>query len=97
MITSASKSQIEFNREFIMGRGKFNPLDFGVNMERDALMDVMVEDFHAAYRDGWSIDELLLHPREAAHFCDTVRRQHGYFDLPDDIILRSILTRRKNP
>jgi hypothetical protein len=44
-----------------------------------------------------SIDELLLHPREAAHFCDDVRRQYGYFDVPDDIILRVILTRGKNP
>jgi hypothetical protein len=80
-----------------MGRGKFNPLDFGVNLEREALMDQIVEDFHATYRDSWTVDELLLHPREAAIFCDGVRRQHGYFDLPDDVILRSIMTRRKNP
>jgi hypothetical protein len=26
-----------------------------------------------------------------------VRHKHGYFDLPDDIILRVILQRRKNP
>jgi hypothetical protein len=57
----------------------------------------MVSDFSAMYHGMWTIDELLLHPREAGHFCDEVRRLHGYFDLPDDIILRTILTRRKNP
>lgn len=54
----------------------------------------MVDAFGAAYRGQWSIDELMLHPREAAHFCDDVRRQFGYFDVPDDIVLRVILTRR---
>jgi hypothetical protein len=49
------------------------------------------------YRDGWTVDELLLHPREALNFCDQVRRRYGYFDVPDDIILRSIMQRRKNP
>jgi hypothetical protein len=49
------------------------------------------------YRDTWAVDELLLHPREAAWFCDETRRKYRYFDLPDDVILRVILTRRKNP
>jgi len=30
--------------------------------------------------DGWTIDELLLHPREAALFCDGVRRKRGWYD-----------------
>jgi hypothetical protein len=84
-------------RDFHMGRGAFNPRDFGVNMERVDFTDEMVTDFNEAYRDGWTIDELLLHPREAARFCDTVRFKRGYYDAPDDIILRSIMTRRKNP
>jgi hypothetical protein len=57
----------------------------------------MVEQFSAAYRGQWTIDELLLHPREAIRFCDDVRHQRGYYDVPDDIILRAILGRRKNP
>jgi hypothetical protein len=57
----------------------------------------MVSAFSAIYRGQWTIDELLLHPREAVRFCDEIRHQYGYYDLPDDIILRTILTRRKNP
>ena len=29
-----------------MRRGDFNPMDFGVNMERAAFMDLMVDDFN---------------------------------------------------
>jgi hypothetical protein len=97
MITRVPASQAEFYREFLMARGAFNPRDFGVDMDRDEFMDVMVDDFNATYTGGLTIDELLLHPREAQMFCDEVRRKHSYFDLPDDIILRSVLTRRKNP
>ena len=94
----ASKlTQADFYREFLMGRGKFNPADFGVSVSREEFVDQMVEDFGATYRGAWTMDELLLHPREAVRFCDDVRRKHGYFDVPDDIILRVILNRRKNP
>jgi hypothetical protein len=55
----------------------------------------MVDVFAEVYRDAWTIDELCLHPREAARFCDDARRKHGFYDVPDDIILRSIMNRRK--
>ncbi len=83
-------SQEQFYKEFLMGRGKFNPADFGVNMEREEFTDLMVNEFNGIYRGAWTIDELCLHPREAAKFCDDVRRKHSYYDLPDDIILRVI-------
>jgi hypothetical protein len=89
--------QLAFYKEWLMSRGRFNPMDFGVSMERDAFMDLMVDDFNATYKGSLTIDELLLHPREALMFCDDVRRKHGMFDVPDDIILRSVMTRRKNP
>jgi hypothetical protein len=56
----------------------------------------MCEDFNDTYRGGWSIDELLLHPAEALRFFSDVRRKHGYFDMPDDIILRAVMNRRKH-
>lgn len=80
-----------------MSRGNFNPRSFGVDLSREDFTDKMAEDFSSIYRGQWTIDELLLHPREAARFCEDVRRKHHYFDVPDDIILRVILTRRKNP
>ena len=97
MMTVVTDSQVQFYREWLMSRGKFEPPEFGVNMSKDDFDDLMVEEFHGAYRDTWSIDELLLHPREASRFCDDVRRKHGFFNLPDDIILRVILGRRKHP
>lgn len=86
-----------FVAEFIMARGRFDPKDFGVNMEREAFMDLMVEEFQTRFRDNLTIDELLLHPREALMFCDAVRLKHGFYFLPDDIVLRSVMTRRKSP
>jgi hypothetical protein len=90
-------SQLEFYRDFLMGRGNFDPKEFGVDLGRTDFTDMMCDDFNDTYKGAWTIDELLLHPREAALFCDQVRRKHGYYDLPDDVILRVIMTRRKNP
>jgi hypothetical protein len=97
MITAITDSQVEFYKEFLMGRQTFDPLDFGVNMDREQFVDLLAEEFNTTYRGAWSVDELLLHPREAMQFCDGVRHKHGFFDVPDDIILRSVLQRRKNP
>ena len=64
MITQVTSAQSLFYREFLTTRGKFNPMDFGVNMDREAFTDQMVSDFAAVYRDSWTIDELCLHPVE---------------------------------
>jgi hypothetical protein len=80
-----------------MGRGKFVPAEFGVRLSKDDFVDQMVEDFGVLYRGTWTIDELLLHPRDALQFCNEVRHKHGYCNLPDDVILRVILQRRKSP
>ena len=92
-----ASSQQDFYSEFLMGRGNFKPSEFGVSLDKASFTDQMVEFFGDTYHGAWTIDELLLHPREAARFCDDVRRRYGYYDCPDDIILRVILTRRKNP
>jgi hypothetical protein len=93
---AAIQSQSEFYREFIMARRSFKPQDFGVDIARKDFDDTCIEDFNEAYR-SWTIDELLLHPAEAQRFCSDVRRKHAWYDVPDDIILRVILTDRKNP
>ena len=95
--TRELNTQAEFYKEFLMRRGDFDPAEFGVDLPRDQLVDELVGDFAETYRDAWTIDELCLHPREAMRFCDDVRRRHAYYDLPDDIILRSIMNRRKRP
>lgn len=97
MQASTQDRQAEFYREFLMARGRFDPSEFGVEMERDAFIDVMTEDFNDHTRGQLTLDEMLLRPRTALYFCDQVRQKHGWFDLPDDIILRSVMIRRKNP
>jgi len=92
-----AQTQRDFYREFLMGRGKFDPHDFGANVTREEFTDQMAEEFNGTYRGNWTIDELLLHPREAIRFCDDVRHRHGWYDMPDDLILRVILARRKSP
>jgi hypothetical protein len=46
-----------------------------------------VGEFADVYRDGSTIDNLLLHPREAVLICDDVRQKHRLYDLPDDRVL----------
>ena len=86
-----------FTERYLMGRGSFEPRDFGVPMERAEFVDLMAEEFNEHVRGLISVDELVLRPRGAMHFCDCVRQKHGWIDLPDDIILRSVMNRRKNP
>jgi len=98
MADTRAEHQAKFYREFLMARAAhWKPQDFGIDVPKDEFMDKMVDEFNGHYRDGWTIDELLLHPRDALWFCDQVRQKFAYRDLPDDIILRAVLTRRKNP
>lgn len=55
-----------------------------------------LENLHARLYQAWSVDELLLHPDDAKHFCDTIRQLSSFEGLPDDLILRCLLNRRKN-
>ena len=97
MIAAVSKSQAELFRSYLMARAKIDPKDYGIDMTIDQFTDQMVEQLSAKYRGQITIDELLLHPREALLFCDQVRQSLGYYLLPDDVILRPIMIRRKNP
>ena len=80
-----------------MVRQTVDPRDYGVDLSKEDFTDRMVDLFNTKYRGHWTIDELLLHPREAALFCDDARRSLMAFDVPVDVILRVILGRRKNP
>jgi hypothetical protein len=80
-----------------MPRKSFDPQDFDIELSRDEFVDRMADMFNEIYRGTLSVDELLLHPREAIRFCDEVRSRFGYYGVPDDVILRSVLQRRKNP
>jgi len=97
MIATSSITQTQFYREFLMGRGDFDPAEFGVSLDKASFTDQMVDEFNLVYKGGWTIDELCLHPDEAKRFCVDTKRKFGYYDLPDDIILRAVMNRRKRP
>lgn len=70
MIRTLEPTQAEFYKEFLMRRGDFDPGQFGVNLPKNDFVDQMVNDFNEAYGDSISLDELLLHPQEAAEESD---------------------------
>lgn len=93
---TATLTEEQFYTEFLMARQRFVPQDFGVEMGREQFNERCIDEFSNTYRT-WTIDELLLHPTEASRFVSDVRRKYGWWDVPDDIILRVILANRKNP
>lgn len=70
--------------------------DWGVDGDPKEFTDQLVQVWQAMYL-AFSFDELLLRPREALKLCDAARTATKYFDLPDDVILRAIMNRRKQP
>jgi hypothetical protein len=88
--------QTERLKEYIVKRQAQTFADHGVEEDAVLLIDRMTEIMQSLY-PAYTIDELLLRPRHALLLCDAIRQATGYADLPDDIILRPILNRRKNP
>lgn len=81
----------------LMARHKLEFNQFGITEDTEVVIDHIVDLFNEHTRGQVTIDELLLHPRDAIVFCDRVRSTFGWFGLPDDMVLRPIITRRKNP
>lgn len=75
--------------------------NFGIKMAEQPFKEMLADTMHAHYRAIESIDELLVRPREAIRYCDRVRDQLATageseaYDLPDDVILRTLLNMRK--
>jgi hypothetical protein len=97
MITATRPAKSSFYQRYLMARQQIDPAAHGVDMGKEEFTDLVVGELADYGHGAMSIDELLLRPRAALQFCDTVRMKHGWFDLPDDMILRAIMQRRKNP
>lgn len=82
-------TQADFYRKFLDNRDNFEPAQFDVHIERGDFIRLVNSRFMKQFQN-WTPDELLLHPRDAERFCQDFRYEHGWFDLPDDIILRSL-------
>lgn len=95
MITAST--QPDFYQEFLMRRGNFEPSDYGVDLPKQEFTDRLCDRFNEYTKGQFSLDEMLLRPQAALDFCQAVRRDFGWYDVPDDIMLRTVMTRRKNP
>jgi hypothetical protein len=60
---------------------------------QDTITDIFKHEF-----SQFSVDSLGHHPTDALVFVDRIRRERRDFAaLPEDLILRSLMARRKNP
>lgn len=79
-------------RQSLATRLVTNGCDVTLESFQDELVELMAE-----LCPNWSVDELVLHPADAMNFCTTARRKSGYSGIPDELILRCLMHRRKNP
>ena len=82
-------------KEFYVSRLSKTLAEYGIDTEPEMFVDQLVELFQGLY-PAFTIDELLVRPREALKFCDAVRTSCRNYDLPDDLLLRPLLNRRKH-
>lgn len=68
--------------------------EYGIDTDPEMFVDQLIDQCFVMY-PAFTIDELLVRPREALRFCDAVRERLGNYDLPDDMLLRPLLNRRK--
>jgi hypothetical protein len=66
----------------------------GCDLDRVAFADAIAEEFHGWCRNATD-EDLLCRPREGAKFCRAVRRELRLRKLPDRVILRTLIGRRK--
>ena len=68
--------------------------DCGCSMESREFQNLVRGVYEKTYSD-WSDEELMFRPSEALKFCKEVRALVGVKRLPDDLVLRALVTWRK--
>ena len=82
----------------VIRRHPVDPPRYGVALTKEEFTDELCRLFELKFADEITIDELLLHPRSAMEFCDDVRHAICWHQgVPDDVLLRALMQRRKNP
>lgn len=71
--------------------------EFDIHVSYEEFTDIVVDFFNTKYSGTISVDDLLLNPREAVRFCDELAAANGWVCVPDELPLRALLNRRKNP
>jgi hypothetical protein len=66
--------------------------DMDVAVFRELLKGRLADDY-----PGWNDEELMHRPQEALRYCQAIRQAARCFDLPDELILRTLSNMRKHP
>jgi hypothetical protein len=70
-----------------------NGCETPIGQFQDVLETVLKEQYPT-----FTVDSLMQHPTEALSYCETIRRQQKDFEtIPENLILRCLMARRKNP
>lgn len=73
----------------------FDPRAYGVELDRDQFVELVVMDFKDKIGELLLVSEFLLHPAAAIRFCDIFRQRHHFDRIPDDLILRTLVQRQR--
>lgn len=75
----------------MLNRGEWEPEQFGIaGMGKDEIIKVLCQYFRDSLGRTWTVDDLLLHPSDAVRFCQDARFRAGWFDMPEEFILRAL-------
>lgn len=88
---TANRLKSGFFKEYLIRRRDFDPKSFGVAKTQDEFKGMCVDFFNETFNGSITIGEICLRPRTALAFCDDFKKRYAWFDVPDDIILRSIM------
>lgn len=84
-------------REHHVARRNKTIEDFDFEITKEAFIDCLNDTFDSMYRDVLpSVDELLVRPTEGLLFCAAIRQRLRCVDIPEDVILRAMLSHRKH-
>jgi hypothetical protein len=71
--------------------------DLGFDIDPETFEHALTDTFDSMHRDNMSsLDELLVRPTRALIFCEAIRERLNEYDLPEDVILRTLLNLRKH-
>jgi hypothetical protein len=80
-----------------MARRNRSLAEHGFDIDPDGFLFALNDTFDSMYANVLpSLDELLVRPTEAIRFCAVVRERLREPDLPEYLILRTILNFRKH-
>jgi transcriptional regulator with XRE-family HTH domain len=68
--------------------------EYGCELDRVEFRELL-EEHKALTSPNWTVDELVCHPDEAKSYCNHIRTMPDCENLPDPLILRTLLNARK--